>query len=41
VPVDEALLVLAWGELPEDVYTLMQARGLSWELHAHRSGDGC
>jgi hypothetical protein len=29
VPPDEAVLVLAWGELPEDVYALLRARGLS------------
>jgi hypothetical protein len=28
-------LVLTWGELPEDVYALMEARGLWWNLHAH------
>ena len=39
VPEDEAVLVLAWGELPEDVYALMQARGLSWHLKAHWSGQ--
>jgi hypothetical protein len=36
IPADEALLVLAWGELPEDVYALMRARGLSWHLGRHR-----
>jgi hypothetical protein len=39
VPIDEAVLVLAWGKLPEDAYALMRARGLSWQLHAHRSGQ--
>jgi hypothetical protein len=36
---DEALLVLAWGDLPEDVYALLRARGLSWHLHKYRSGE--
>jgi hypothetical protein len=36
VPADEALLVLAWGELPEDPYALLEARGLSWHLGRHR-----
>ena len=38
VPAEEAVLVLAWGELPEDAAALSRARGLSWQLHAHRSG---
>src|SRR4051794_27597734 len=36
VPEDEAVLVLAWGELLEDVYALLQGRGLSWHLERHR-----
>jgi hypothetical protein len=36
VPADDALLVLAWGELPEDAYALLEARGLSWHLGRHR-----
>lgn len=39
VPEHAAVLVLAWGELPEDVYDLLRARGLSWRLKAHRSGE--
>lgn len=39
VPADEAVLVLSWGKLPEDVYALLRARGLSWGLHGHRSGQ--
>jgi hypothetical protein len=38
VPPDEAVLVLAWGKLPEDVYELLAARGLSWYLEEHRFG---
>jgi hypothetical protein len=40
VPTDEAVLVLAWGELPEDADALLRARGLAWRLLAHRSGQG-
>jgi hypothetical protein len=36
VPADEAVLVLAWGELPEDAEALLRARGLSWHLGRHR-----
>jgi hypothetical protein len=36
VPADEALQVLAWGELPEDAYALLRARGLFWHLGRHR-----
>jgi hypothetical protein len=38
VPVDEAVLVLMWGEPPEDVYALLHARGLLWDLELHRYG---
>jgi hypothetical protein len=36
VPANEAVLVLVWGKLPEDVYVLLWARGLSWHLGQHR-----
>lgn len=36
VPADEAVLVLAWGELPANVYELLEERYLSWNLKAHR-----
>lgn len=36
LPADKALLVLAWGELPEEPAALLQARGLSWHLEQHR-----
>ena len=39
VPADEAVLVLAWGELPEDAAALLRARGLSWGLRVHRSAQ--
>ena len=39
MPADEPLLVLAWGELPEDAESLLRARGLSWRLHTHRYGQ--
>jgi hypothetical protein len=38
VPADEAVLVLAWGELPEAADALLRARGLAWRLQAHRYG---
>jgi hypothetical protein len=38
VPPDEAVRVLAWGELPEEVYALLRTRGLSWVLDLHRYG---
>jgi hypothetical protein len=38
VPAGEAVNVLVWGELPEDVYALMHARGLEWDLQMHRYG---
>jgi hypothetical protein len=36
VPADEAVVVLAWGDLPEDAEALLRARGLSWRRQAHR-----
>jgi hypothetical protein len=39
MPADAAVVVLAWGDLPEDTTALLQARGLSWRLQAHRSGQ--
>jgi hypothetical protein len=39
VPPDEALLVMEWGELPEDAAALLKARGLSWHLATHRGYD--
>jgi hypothetical protein len=39
VPADEAVVVLAWGELPEDAEALVRARGLSWRRQAHRFGQ--
>lgn len=36
VPANQALVVLAWGELPEDAAALLQARGLSWHFGRHR-----
>jgi hypothetical protein len=38
IPADEAVDVLVWGELPEDVYALLRARGLEWDLELHRYG---
>lgn len=38
VPADEALLVLAWGELPQTAYYLLEERCLSWNLLVHRAG---
>lgn len=35
-PADEAVLVLAWGELPADAYELLEERYLSWNLEAQR-----
>jgi hypothetical protein len=35
IPADEAVVVLAWDELPEDVYALLQARGLTWHRRRH------
>jgi hypothetical protein len=40
VSADEAVQVLAWGELPEDAEALLRARGLSWRRTAHRYGQG-
>jgi hypothetical protein len=39
MPADEAVTVLAWGELPEASTAQLHARGLSWRLNAHRSGQ--
>jgi len=36
VPTDEAVLLLAWGELPTDIHTLLRAHGLSWNRNRHR-----
>jgi hypothetical protein len=35
-PDEEAVLVLAWGDLPEDASALLRARGLSWNVYEHR-----
>jgi len=36
VPAEDAVLVLAWGELPEAAEALLRACGLSWHLGRHR-----
>jgi hypothetical protein len=36
IPADEAVKVLVWGKLPEDIYTLLRARGLFWHRDTHR-----
>ncbi len=40
VPENQAVRVLAWGSLPEDVYALMRTRGLSWHGGTHRHNQG-
>jgi hypothetical protein len=36
VAADEAVLVLAWDELPEDAEDLLRACGLTWHRGRHR-----
>lgn len=36
IPTDEAVKVLTWGTLPENVHALLHARGLSWRRTTHR-----